>query len=71
MIRAVGAALLVVGIVLVFFGLDAKDSFSSEVTNFFEGTPSDKAMWLLTSGALLAVVGIVILVTRIGRRAVL
>lgn len=67
--KAIGAALLVVGVVVLIFGFDAKGSFSSDVSRLVDGSPSDKAMWLLGIGGFLAVAGLVFLLTRIGRRA--
>ncbi len=65
--KAIGAALLVVGIVVLIFGFDAKNSFSSEVSEFIDGSPSDKAMWLLGIGGFLAVAGLVVFLMR-GRK---
>ena len=55
--QAVGIALLVVGIVLIIFGFNASESFSSDVSRFFTGSPTDKAMWLLIGGIVSAIVG--------------
>ena len=68
--KAIGAALLVVGAVVLFFGLDARDSFSSRVSKAIDGSPSDKAMWLLGIGGFLAVAGVVFLLMRGGKRAI-
>lgn len=51
-------ALLVGGIVLIIFGISAADSFSSDISNFFTGSPTDKAIWMLVVGVILAVAGI-------------
>ncbi|HYC79351.1 MAG TPA: DUF3185 family protein [Planctomycetota bacterium] len=56
--RNLAAGLLVVGVVLVIWGLNASDSFSSEVSEAVTGSPSDKAMWLLGGGLLLGVAGL-------------
>lgn len=55
--RALGIALLVVGVVLIIFGVNAADSFASNVKQFFTGSPTDKSMWLLICGIIAAVVG--------------
>lgn len=55
--KATGLALLVVGIVLIIFGVNASDSLSSDVSRFFTGTPTDKSMWLLLGGIAAAIVG--------------
>ena len=50
-------ALLAVGIVLTIFGVNAVDSFSSDVSRFFTGNPTDKSMWLLMGGIAAMVLG--------------
>jgi LPXTG-motif cell wall-anchored protein len=45
-------ALLVVGIVLLVYGLDASNSFSSSVSNAVTGSPTDKSIWLIVLGVL-------------------
>lgn len=62
--RALSVALLVVGAILLVYGLNAGDSFASEVKEAFDGTPTDKALWFVIGGAVLAVVGLVGLVSR-------
>lgn len=57
--RAIGLALLVGGIVLVVFGLNESNSFSSEVNRVFTGNPTDRSMWMLVGGAVAAVAGLV------------
>lgn len=66
--KAVSMALLAAGILLLIFGFQASDSFSSDVSRFFTGSPTDKAMWLLIAGVLCAVIGAVGF-ARGGRRA--
>ena len=56
--KPMSAALLVGGIVLIVFGISAADSFSSDVSRFFTGSPTDKAMWMLIGGSVAAVVGL-------------
>lgn len=51
-------ALLVGGVVLMIFGIQATDSFSSDVSRFFTGSPTDKAIWMLIGGIVAAVVGL-------------
>lgn len=61
-------ALLVVGIVLIVLGINAMNSFSSDVSRFFTGSPTDKAVWMLLGGIVAAVVGLA-LTARGWRRA--
>ena len=56
--KPVSLALLVGGIVLIVFGISAADSFSSDVSRFFTGSPTDKAMWMLIGGIVAVVVGL-------------
>jgi hypothetical protein len=56
---ALSAALLVGGIVLLAFGWNEHQSTSSEISKFFTGNPSDRSMWMLIGGAVLAVMGLV------------
>jgi hypothetical protein len=65
--RPIGIALLAVGIILALFGLSASQSFGSDVSRFFTGTPTDKSMWMLIAGAALAVVGLFLMLGRSAR----
>ena len=62
--RGIAIALLVGGLLLAIFGLSAADSFSSDVSRFFSGKPTDKAIWMLVGGAVAAAVGLFGLVRR-------
>jgi hypothetical protein len=55
--KAVGIALLAVGIALIVFGINASDSVSSDVSRFFTGHPTDKSMWLLIGGIAATIIG--------------
>ena len=56
--KGISVALLLVGVVLVIWGVRASDSFSSDVSRFFTDSPTDKAIWLLVGGIVTAVVGL-------------
>jgi LPXTG-motif cell wall-anchored protein len=56
--KMISLALIVVGVVLIVFGVIAMDSFSSDVSRFFTGTPTDKSVWMLIAGIVAAVVGL-------------
>lgn len=58
---AVGAALLVAGVILVILGINASESFASDVSKFFTGNPTDRAVWLLIGGAVSLVAGLVVI----------
>jgi hypothetical protein len=66
---AVGIALLVVGVVLIIFGMQASASVGSRLTELFTGTPSDRTIWLLVVGVAAAIVGLGLLLA--GRRRTL
>jgi hypothetical protein len=57
--RGIGIALLIVGIVLVVYGLNASDSVSSNISRTFTGAPTNKTLWLLLGGAASAITGAV------------
>ena len=62
--QAIAIALLAGGIVLLIFGFNASESFTSDVSRFFTGSPTDKAVWMLVGGAVLSVVGLIGLLRR-------
>jgi len=57
--KPLSLALLAGGIVLIIFGVNASNSFGSDVSRLFTGSPTDKAIWMLVGGAVAAVVGLV------------
>ena len=57
--KPIAIAFLVGGIILLIFGVNATESFSSDVSRFFTGSPTDKAVWMMVGGAILAVIGLV------------
>jgi len=61
--KAVSLALLAGGVVLIVLGITATNSFSSDVSRFFTGSPTDKAVWMLIGGVVAAIVGLVTLRT--------
>ena len=57
--KIVSLALLIGGIALMVIGINATNSFSSDVSRFFTGSPTDKAVWMLIGGIVAAVIGLV------------
>jgi hypothetical protein len=57
--KIVSLALLIGGVVLMIYGFNATNSFSSDVSRFFTGSPTDKAIWMLIGGLIAAVIGLV------------
>jgi LPXTG-motif cell wall-anchored protein len=64
-----GIALLVVGVVLIIFGMNASASLGSRLSELFTGAPSDRTIWLLIAGVAAAVIGLGMLL--LGRRRTL
>lgn len=62
--KAISLALLVGGLVLLIFGFNASESFGSDVSRFFTGSPTDKAVWMLVGGVVLIVTGLIGLLRR-------
>jgi uncharacterized membrane protein YidH (DUF202 family) len=56
--KIVSLALLVGGVVLMIIGINATNSFSSDVSRFFTGSPTDKAVWMLIGGIVAAIIGL-------------
>ena len=52
-------ALLVGGVVLIILGVQATNSFSSDVSRFFTGSPTNKAIWMLIGGIVAGVIGLI------------
>lgn len=55
--KLISLALLIGGIVLIVVGVNASESLGSDVSRFFTGSPTDKAIWLLIGGGAAALVG--------------
>jgi len=58
MTKALFIALLVGGLILTIIGINASNSFSSDVARFFTGSPTDKAVWMLIGGVVMGVGGL-------------
>jgi hypothetical protein len=56
--KIISLALLAGGIVLIVIGINATNSFSSDVSRFFTGSPTDKAVWMLIGGIVAVVTGL-------------
>jgi hypothetical protein len=59
--KMLGIALLAVGLVLLFFGLNASNAPMEEVSEALTGQYSDRTMLYLVGGAISAIVGAVML----------
>lgn len=59
MLKAISAALLVGGVVLLYFGGTSFHSLSNDVSRFFTGSPTDKTIWLIAGGVVATLVGLI------------
>jgi hypothetical protein len=57
--KAISLAVLAGGVLLLVFGINAYNSSSSDISRFFTGSATDKSTWMLVSGAVAAVLGLV------------
>lgn len=62
--RVMGIVLLVVGLVLLYFGWQASQSVGDQITETFTGRFTDSTMWFLILGAAAAVGGLLLAVVR-------
>ena len=69
--RVMGIALLVVGVVLIIFGMQASASVGSRLSELFTGAPSDRTIWLLLVGVVAAIVGVGLLLTGRAQNAIM
>lgn len=56
--KTVSIALLGGGILLLIFGVIAYDSTSSDISRFFTGSATDKAIWMLIGGVVATILGL-------------
>ena len=56
--KMISVGLLIGGVVLVIFGIQAMNSFTSDISRFFTGSPTDKAVWMLIGGVVAAAIGL-------------
>jgi hypothetical protein len=56
--KVLSLALLAGGIALIVFGVNASNSFGSDVSRFFTGNPTDKSIWMLIGGIVATVAGL-------------
>ncbi len=54
----ISLVLLVGGILLIIFGINASESLGSDISRFFNGAPTDKAIWMLIGGSVVSIAGL-------------
>ncbi len=55
--RILSLAFVIGGIALVIMGILAMDSFNSDVSRFFTGSPTDKSVWMFVGGVIAMIIG--------------
>ncbi|RUO63878.1 Protein of unknown function [Pseudidiomarina planktonica] len=56
--KIIGIALLVAGVILLYFGWEAYNSAASQATEMMTGQPTDNSMWFLIAGAVAVIIGL-------------
>ena len=56
--KGISVVLLIIGILLIIWGVHASESFNSGVSRFFTGSPTDKTIWFLIGGIVVGIVGL-------------
>lgn len=56
--KVIGIVLLVVGVILLYFGWEAYNSMASEASQAVTVETTDEAMWYLIGGAVAVIVGL-------------
>ena len=56
--KLISLAILAGVIVLVVIGVAATKSFASDVSRFFTGSPTDKAIWMMICGIVAIIIGL-------------
>jgi Protein of unknown function (DUF3185) len=59
MMKAISAALIVGGIVLLYFGGTSFHSFSNDVSRAFTGAPTNKTIYLIAGGVVATLAGLI------------
>ncbi|SAL16707.1 membrane protein [Caballeronia sordidicola] len=59
MTKAISIALLVGGVVLLYFGGQSFHSLSNDVSRFFTGSPTNKTIWLIAGGMVAMLAGLI------------
>jgi len=55
--NTIAIVMLVAGIALLIWGYSMSGAFDSKINRVFTGSPTDKAMWTMIGGAVLAAAG--------------
>jgi hypothetical protein len=58
MYKGLAAGLLIAGVILILYGVQASNSFNSDLARFFTGSPTDKSIWFLVGGVVASSIGL-------------
>ncbi len=61
-----GLMIVMAGVLLMIYGLNASDSFYSQVSRLFSGATTDTSIWLMVGGVFAVLVGLAVATTRGG-----
>jgi len=56
--RVLGFIIIAAGVAFIIYGIRASESFSSDLSRFFTGSPTDKTIWLTLGGIALTGLGL-------------
>jgi uncharacterized membrane protein YidH (DUF202 family) len=59
MTKAISLALIVGGVVLLYFGGQSFHSFSNDVSRVFTGSPTSKTIFLIAGGVVATLAGLI------------
>ncbi|CAH2789254.1 MAG: Hemin uptake protein [uncultured Caballeronia sp.] len=59
MTKAISIALIVGGVVLLYFGGQLFHSLSNDVSRFFTGSSTNKTIWLIAGGIVAMLAGLI------------
>jgi len=59
-----GVLLVILGIVLIIWGVRGLNSIESDLSRFITGSPTNKSIWLIIGGGVAAMVGLMGLIPR-------
>jgi uncharacterized membrane protein YidH (DUF202 family) len=68
MIKAISLALIVGGVVLLYFGGQSFHSFSNDMSRMFTGAPTNRTILLIAGGIAATIAGLIGLASSGGKR---
>jgi hypothetical protein len=68
MIKAISLALIIGGVVLLYFGGQSFHSFANDMSRVFTGAPTNKTIILIAGGIVATVAGLIGLASSSGKR---